>query len=478
MDQTEKMNPLAFEPAGKLMRKYCVPCVLSLLAGALYNIVDQIFIANTPELGSYGNAANAVVFPLTVIALAIAVMIGDGCCAFVSLCFGRKQPAEAADSVGSSIVTAIVVSIVLTAIYLLFAKPIVLAFGGGVNERTLSYSLEYFFWISLGVPFYLFGQAMNPIIRADGSPAFAMAVSLAGAAINVVLDPLFLFVFHWGMMGAAVATIIGQIVTFLFSVGYLLRLKQIHLKASSFMIRWRILGKTLSLGICSFLSQIALVAAMAAMNRMIQYTCKTDPVFSNPEYTQIPMAVIGIVMKFFQIVISIVVGTAAGTIPVAGFNMGAGLYGRVKTLLEKLLILETLTGVIALIIAEFFPEQILDLFGASSESIEYLRFGMHSFRLMLCMVVLACINKASFIFLQAMGKAGESTLLSLVRELVFGVSFALILPHYFGLDGVLLSMPVSDALTFVLSAIVLAQTFHSLRVLEKEKQLQTALESR
>ena len=213
---------LATEKIGVLMRKYSLPCIISLLVGALYNIVDQIFIANADYLGSYGNAANTVVFPLTVIALAIAVMIGDGCCAFVSLCLGKKEPQNAGRSVGNAIVLTLVASIVLTVIYLVFMDTIIAMFGGTVNDETFRYSKEYFFWITLGIPFYMFGQALNPVIRADGNPRFAMVSTLVGAILNVILDPIFIFIFKWGMMGAAVATVIGQIVTAILTILYLL----------------------------------------------------------------------------------------------------------------------------------------------------------------------------------------------------------------------------------------------------------------
>ena len=198
---------LETEKIGKLMRKFSIPCVISLVVGALYNIVDQIFIANASYLGSYGNAANTVVFPLTVVALAIAVMIGDGCCAFVSIALGSNEKENAHRSVGNAIILCVVSSILLTAIFLLCSDPILALFGGKVNQETYAFSKEYFSYITLGVPFYMFGQAMNPIIRSDGSPKFAMAATLSGAVANIILDPIFIYIFKWGMMGAAVATV-------------------------------------------------------------------------------------------------------------------------------------------------------------------------------------------------------------------------------------------------------------------------------
>ena len=435
---------LGTERIGKLMQKYAIPCIISLLVGALYNIVDQIFIANASYLGSYGNAANTVVFPLTVVALAIAVMIGDGCCAFVSISLGQNEVPKAKRSVGNAVVMCLVSSIVLAALYLIFADTILAMFGGTVNAETYHHSQEYFFYITLGVPFYMFGQAMNPIIRADGSPRFAMVSTLAGAALNIILDPIFIFGFRWGMMGAAVATVIGQLVTAALAVWYLLHMKIIRPEKGDYRLKGSICGRTLTLGMTSFLSQISLVAAMAAINNMIRKYGALDAVFGQEQYAQIPMAVVGIVMKFFQIVISIVVGMAAGCIPVVGFNMGAKKPTRVKELFTKLLLAEATVGAVALVLVELLPRQLIALFGAANESVYYTDFAVKSFRIYLCMIILACVNKACFIFLQAMGKAAESTALSMVREVVFGVGFALLLPRFFGLDGVLYSMPMSD----------------------------------
>lgn len=457
---------LGEEPVGRLMRKYAIPCIISLLVGALYNIVDQIFIANANYLGSYGNAANTVVFPLTVIALAIAVMIGDGCCAFVSLSLGKQEPDQARRSVGNSVVLMITSGILLMIIYLIFSNVIITMFGGTVNEETFSHSKEYFFYITLGIPFYMFGQAMNPVIRADGSPKFAMVSTLAGAVINIILDPILIFVFKWGMMGAAVATVIGQIATAVLAVWYILHMRTVKPAKTDFTLNGDIIRRTLVLGITSFLSQISLVAAMAAINNMIRKYGALDKIFGLEQYAQIPMAVVGIVMKFFQIVISIVVGMAAGCIPVVGYNMGAGHKDRVKQLFTTLLVAEATVGAIALVIVELFPGALINIFGAANESTYYTTFAVKAFRIYLCMMIFACVNKACFIFLQAMGKAFESTILSMVREIMFGVGFAILLPIKFGLDGVLYSMPLSDILTFFIALFLIIQTYRELQIKE------------
>ena len=454
---------LAEAPTGKLMRRYAMPCVISLLVGALYNIVDQIFIANASYLGSFGNAANTVVFPMTVIALAIAVMIGDGCCAFVSLSLGKGRPEDASRSTGNAVVLSVTAGFVLMAIYLLLRDPLLTVFGGRVNDETFRLAQEYFFWITLGIPLYMFGQAMNPVIRADGSPRFAMLSTLAGAVVNIILDPVFLFVCKWGMMGAAVATVLGQALTAALAVWYLFHSRIVRLHPADFCLKAKIVWRTLSLGACSFLSQISLVAAMAAINNMVRKYGALDPIFSQTQYAQIPMAVVGIVMKFFQIIISIVVGMAARCIPIVGYNMGAERRDRVRTLFRRLLLCEALVGAVGLILVEGFPRALIGIFGAANESVYYTDFALRAFRIYLCMLVLACVNKACFIFLQAMGKAAASTALSMVREIVFGVGFALLLPLFWGLDGVLWSMPVSDILTFAISAVLIVRTDRELR---------------
>ena len=288
MESPRANNFLVTEKIGKLMGKYALPCMISLLVAALYNIVDQIFIANASYLGSYGNAANTVVFPLTVVALAVSVMIGDGCCAYVSLCLGGGRREQAHKSVGNAVVLILLASVACAGAYLLFSDGLLTLFGGRVNEETFALSREYFFWIALGLPFYMFGQAMNPIIRSDGNPRFAMISTLAGAVVNLALDPVFIFGFHWGMTGAAVATVLGQALTAGLALWYLCRMKSVSLCRKSFRPCWSVLRAFLPLGMCSFLSQISLVMAMAAINNMVRKYSALDAVFAQREFTQIP----------------------------------------------------------------------------------------------------------------------------------------------------------------------------------------------
>lgn len=271
------------------------------------------------------------------------------------------------------------------------------------------------------------------------------------------------------MMGAAVATVLGQLLTAVMAVYYLFHMRSVKLEKASFRLCGSVIKRFIPLGICSFLAQISLVAAMAATNNMIRKYGALDPVFGLAEYAQIPMAVVGIVMKFFQIIMSVCIGMAAGCIPIVGYNMGAEKYGRVRGLFTRLLICEAAAGAIATLIVELFPTGLIAIFGAANESAYYTEFAVKCFRIYLCMMPLACVNKAAFIFLQAMGKAVASTALSMIREIVFGVGLVLVLPLVCGLDGVIISMPAADILAFIASAIVIIYTYRTLKKDESKR---------
>lgn len=454
-------------PIGSLMRKYSIPCIISLLVAALYNIVDQIFIANADYLGSYGNAANTVVFPMTVVAIAIAVMIGDGCCTFVSIHLGAKEDEDACRGIGSSVIAVVAVSLVLMLIYLVFQEQILNAFGARVNDETFRLSKEYFFWIALGIPFYMFGQALNPIIRSDGSPRFAMMTLVLGAVLNIIFDPICIYILHWGMAGAAIATIAGQIVSAILAAAYLFQMKAVKLNKDCFRFRLRLIKEILALGAASFLSQISIVLSMAAtLNVAVKYGA-VDEIFGQPEYSQIPTAVIGIVMKFFQIIISVAAGLAAGCIPIAGYNIGAKRNDRVVEVMKKLMTAEALVGLAATLIFLIFPHQLIRLFGAENESIYYSQFAIWYIRSQFCLLPLACMNKGSFIFLQSLGRAKESSALSILREIVFGVGLPILFPMLWGLYALSCFMPAADTLTFIAVAFVLLKTKKSLETSDR-----------
>ena len=449
----EKQNAvLGTAPLGRLMVKFALPCTISLLVGALYNIVDQIFIGW--GVGYLGNGATNVVFPLTVLALGLAVMIGDGACSYVSICFGKGQAENANRAVGSAVTLSVLVGVVVAALYGVFQTPILGMFGA--TEANFAYAKEYFTYITIGIPIYVFGQAINPIIRSDGSPQFAMLSMLAGAIANCILDPIAIFVLHWGVMGAAAATVAGQVITAAMGVCYLCHTRALRLGKDDFKLRGKILAAYLPLGLCSFLAQISLVIAMAATNNMlVQYG-------AGSKYgADIPLTVLGIVMKVFQIIISITIGMSAGCIPIVGYNYGAEKLDRCRGILWRLMGAEALLGVIALLIMQLFPLQLISLFGA--ESALYNEFAVITFRVYLCMLPLATVNKAAFIFMQALGKPAESAGLSFFREVLLAVPLVILLPKAFGLMGVLYSMPAADIITFIASGLVLLRADRQLR---------------
>ena len=451
-------NPLGSEPVSSLLRRFAIPSVIAMLVSALYNMVDQLFIGHS--IGVLGNAATNVAFPLSMVCTSIGLLCGIGGAANFNLCMGRKDPEHAKSYVGNAISMLAILGVILCVAVQLFLRPMMLLFGA--TPDVIDYACTYTRITSIGFPFLIVTIGGSNLIRADGSPKVASAATLAGAILYTILDPVFIFVCRWGMMGAAVATVLGQIVTAVLAIWYLCNMRVIRPGKGDFKLSGGLCRRILSLGMTSFLSQISLVAAMAAINNMLRKYGALDPIFGQAQYAQIPMAVVGIVMKFFQIVISIVVGMAAGCIPIVGFNMGAEKFRRVNKLFTMLLISEAAVGAVALILVEFFPQQLISLFGAANESAFYTEFAVKAFRIYLCMMIPACVNKACFIFLQALGKALSSTVLSMLREVVFGVGFAILLPIWFGLDGVLYSMPVSDILTFVVSVVLILGTYREL----------------
>ncbi len=450
----QNMNrTLGEEKIGKLMLRFSIPCILSLLVASLYNMVDQVFIGH--GIGYLGNGATNVVFPITVIALAIALMIGDGCAAFLSLCQGKGDSEQAHRSVGNSITVIVVIGLLLTLLFACFKEQIL--WGFGATENNIEYAREYFRYLIIGIPFYMFGNAINSIIRADGSPKFAMMSTFAGCIINLILDPLAIFVLHWGMMGAAVATILGQIVTAILGIFYLTRPKSFRLKKESFIPKASVLKGVLPLGISSFLTQLSIVIIMAVMNNvMVHYGALS-------KYgADIPMTVVGIVMKVFQIVVAFVVGIAAGCQPIIGYNYGAGKLDRVRELTKKMILAEIVIGVISMLAFQLFPPQIISIFGWGDAL--YHEFAALAFRIYLGGIILCCVQKSASIFLQALGKPVMSTLLSLLRDFILIVPLTLLLPVKFGVVGTLAAGPIADIVAFIVTVIMMTYTMkHTLQ---------------
>lgn len=442
---------LAEASIGKLMMKFSIPCIISLLVSALYNIVDQIFVGR--GIGYLGNGATNVVFPITIIALSISLLIGDGCAAYLSICQGRNDQKSAHKCVGNAVALVVLIGIVLT--IFLFAFQDSILWGFGATENNIDYAREYYRWIAAGIPFFMFANSLNSVIRADGSPQFAMVSTFIGCIINVILDPIAIFVLGWGMMGAALATILGQIVSALLALYYLFHTKTFRLNKSSFIPDFKILRRTLPLGISSFLTQVSIVVNMAVMNNvLVIYGAQS-------KYgADIPLTVVGIVMKVFQIVISITVGIAAGAQPIVGYNYGAGRHDRVKKIFRTMITAVFVVGFIAMLCFELFPLQIIGIFG--SEDGLYNEFAVMAFRIYLSTVVLCCLQKAISIFLQSLGKPASSMGLSLLRDFFMSVPLAILLPMAFGVTGTLYSAPIGDVVSFIVAIIIVIRVLSSL----------------
>ena len=442
---------LAEEKIGKLMLKFSIPCIMSLLVSALYNIVDQIFIGR--GVGYLGNGATNVVFPITIIALAIALMIGDGCAAYLSICQGKKDAESANRSVGNAVVVLVIAGIVLTLLLVLLKDHILAAFGA--TENNIAYAREYFDYIVIGLPFFIFGNAVNSIIRADGSPQFAMLSTLIGCIINVIFDPIAIFVLGWGMRGAALATIAGQIVTAVLSAGYLTRMKAVKLQKSCFRLSAGLLKQILPLGISSFLTQMSIVVIMGVMNNtLVAYGAKS-------KYgADIPLTVVGIVMKVFQIVISVVVGIAAGSQPIVGYNYGAGKNERVKKIYATMMRAEVIVGIVSTVVFEVFPLSIIRIFGSESEL--YNEFAVLAFRIYLCTIIFCCVQKATSNFLQSLGKPVMSLGLSLLRDFILSIPLILLFPRFFGVVGALYSAPVADVISLIVVVFMMRSVYKEL----------------
>lgn len=437
-------NILGTEKIGKLIKKFSIPCIISLLVNSLYNIVDQIFIGW--GVGYLGNGATNVVFPLTMICLAFSLMFGDGASAYLSLKLGEKKKEEASKGVANGILISIVVAVVLCAITLIFLPQLLNIFGCTDNLR--EYALNYGYIIAIGLPFMMIGTTLNSIIRADGNPKYAMTSMVLGAVLNVILDPIFIFVFKMGVQGAAIATVISQILTFGMNILYIRKFQSIQVKKETFKPQLNSIKRVSTLGISSFITQMSIVVVMAFENNLLgQYGAESK--FGS----EIPITVFGIVMKISQILNSIIIGIAAGSQPIIGYNYGAGKYDRVKKTLKAVLGCSLVISTIAFVLFQAIPEQLISIFGSGDEN--YMEFACIAFRTYLLLCICNGIQIPAGIFFQAIGKSVKSAILSLSRQVLFLIPAMIILGKAFGLKGLLYSGPMADGLAFVIAVILL-----------------------
>lgn len=437
-------NILGSEKIIKLIRKFSIPCIISLVVNSLYNIVDQIFIGW--GVGYLGNGATNVVFPLNMIALAFALMFGDGASAYLSLKLGEKKKEEASKGVANGIVISVIISLILCIISLVFLPQILKVFG--CTDALRQYALQYGYVIVVGLPFMMIGTTLNSIIRADGSPKYSMTTMVLGAILNIILDPIFIFVFKMGVEGAAIATVISQILTFALNVCYIKKFKSIEINKESFKLKQNVVRKVTTLGISSFITQMSIVFVMAVENNLLgKYGA--DSKFGS----EIPITVLGIVMKISQILNSIIIGIAAGTQPIIGYNYGAEKYDRVKQTIKTVLGLSVIISIIAFILFQTIPDKLISIFGSGDSN--YMEFACLAFRTYLMLCICNGIQIPAGIVFQAIGKSFKSAVISLSRQILFLIPAMFTFGRLLGIKGVLYAGPFADGLAFLISASLL-----------------------
>ena len=448
----EQENILEKEKIGKLILKFSIPCIVSMLVNSLYNIVDQIFIGQ--GVGYLGNGATNVVFPLVMIGLAFSLMFGDGASAYLSLKLGEKKKKEAETGIGNGILLSTIVSIFFCIITLIFLPQFLKLFG--CTDNLKDFAMTYGKIIAIGFPFSMLGTTLNSIIRADGSPKYAMFSMVTGAILNTILDPIFIFVFHKGVAGAAIATVISQVLTFVLNVAYIKRFKSIKLSRESFKLKAGVCRKVSMLGISSFITQMSIVCVMTAENNLL------GKYGANSKYgAEIPITVLGIVMKINQILNSIIIGIAAGSQPILGYNYGAKKYDRVKKTLKIVLGSSLVISAIAFILFQTIPDKLILIFGSGDA--KYMEFACLAFRTYLLLCICNGVQIPSGIFFQAIGKSTKSAILSLSRQIVILIPAMIILSSIYGIIGVLSAEPVADGLAFVLAVILLVKETKSMK---------------
>ncbi len=453
-----RSNPLGTKPVGKLLWQFAVPSIIAMLVSSLYNMVDQFFIGRS--VGMLGNAATNVAFPLTITCTAVALLCGVGGAANFNLCMGAEKEDRAEKFVGTAIMMMVVIGIVLCVVVRIFLEPMMYAFGA--TDEILNYSLIYTGITSLGFPFLILSTGGSNLIRADGSPKFSMACTLVGAAINTVLDPLFIFGFDMGMAGAAWATIIGQFVSAILVIGYLTRFKTVKLTRKSLSLRPEFCIAVLSLGMAPFFNQVAMMVVQIVMNNVLTYY-GGQSVYGS----EIPLACAGIIAKVNMLYFSIVIGISQGLQPIISYNYGAGNYKRVRETYKKAITAAFIISLAAFAAFQLLPRQIISIFGSGSE--EYFKFAEQYFRIFLFFTFLNELQPITANFFTSIGKATRGVFLSLTRQIIFLLPLILILPMFMGIDGVMYSAPIADFIAAVLAAVFIVVEFRHMKTKETQE---------
>lgn len=449
-------NPLGSEPVSSLLRRFTIPSVIAMLVSALYNMVDQLFIGHS--IGVLGNAATNVAFPLSMVCTSIGLLCGIGGAANFNLCMGRREPEHAKSYVGSAISMLAILGVILCVAVQLFLRPMMLLFGA--TPDVIDYACTYTRITSIGFPFLIVTIGGSNLIRADGSPKFSMLCNLVGAIVNTILDPLFIFVFHMGMAGAALATITGQILSFALVVFYLRGFKTLPLSLSDLKPNMACWARIAALGATPAFNQVAMMVVQIVMNNTLTHYG------SNSVYgSDIPLACAGIISKVNMLFFSFVIGISQGLQPIVSFNFGAQKYDRVKDAYKKAVFAATAISIVAFLCFQFFPRQIIGIFGSGSE--EYLHFAERYFRIFLFFTFLNGIQPVSSNFFTSIGAPKKGIFLSLTRQIIFLLPLLLIFPYLFGIDGVMYTAPIADLAAASVSIVMVVREFKIMAELQK-----------
>lgn len=449
-------NPLGPEPVSSLLRRFAIPSVIAMLVSALYNMVDQLFIGHS--IGVLGNAATNVAFPLSMVCTSIGLLCGIGGAANFNLCMGRKDPEHAKSYVGNAISMLAILGVILCVAVQLFLRPMMLLFGA--TPDVIDYACTYTRITSIGFPFLIITIGGSNLIRADGSPKFSMLCNLVGAIVNTILDPLFIFVFHMGMAGAALATITGQILSFALVVFYLRGFKTLPLSLSDLKPNMACWARIAALGATPAFNQVAMMVVQIVMNNTLTHYG------SNSVYgSDIPLACAGIISKVNMLFFSFVIGISQGLQPIVSFNFGAQKYDRVKDAYKKAVFAATAISIVAFLCFQLFPRQIIGIFGSGSE--EYLHFAERYFRIFLFFTFLNGIQPVSSNFFTSIGAPKKGIFLSLTRQIIFLLPLLLIFPYLFGIDGVMYTAPIADLAAASVSIVMVVREFKIMAELQK-----------
>lgn len=448
-------NYLGTEKVGVLLKQFAIPCIFSLIISCLYNIVDQIFVGN--GVGYLGNAATGVIFPITVIGWGVSLFFGDGAAADLSVSYGKKETQDIHVSVGNSILCSFLSGIIIIAVSYIWGDNLLRLIGA--TDANLSLAHDYGFIIYAMMPLALVQNTLASVIRADGSPRYAMCAMLIGAVINIVGDPIAIFTLGLGIKGAAYATVLGQFVSFIICALYLTRSKTFKISLKSFRINTRILKRIMALGTSSLLTQLAIVV-ITVINNILLVKYGAVSVYG----ADIPLAAFVVIMKLFQIVLNIAIGIAAGVQPIVGYNYGARQFGRVQELLKLIIKWTVIVCTVCTILFETFPLFFIKMFGADGEL--YTKFAVSCLRVYLSLIIFTCVQKVCAIFLQSIGHAKAAAPLSILRDVML-IIFSIIVPIFYGVTGIFWAAPMADIVAIFITGIVMAKIW---RKLEREKQ--------